>query len=154
MVSWLTLALFIVLVLGGGTLIGVTARPDGWYARLNKPSFNPPNRVFAPVWTVLYILIAIAGWHTFERAPAGAAMAVWGAQLVLNFAWSPVFFRARRPDAALAIVAALLALIVAFIALTWSADPLAAWLFVPYAAWTAFAAVLNAALLRLNPVRA
>ncbi len=152
--NWLTLALFLVLVIGGGLLIGFAARPDDWYARLAKPPFNPPNWVFAPVWTALYVMIAVAGWHTFARAPAGAAMAAWTGQLVLNFAWSPVFFRARRPDIALVIVTALLALIVAFIALTWTADPLAAWLFVPYAAWTAFATLLNAAIARLNPARA
>ncbi len=150
MLSALTLALFLLLVLGGGTLIGFSARPGDWYARLAKPSFNPPNWVFAPVWTLLYVLISIAGWRTFEQAPTSAAMALWFVQLLLNFAWSPVFFRAHRPGAALAVVAAMLGVIVAFIALQWTPDRIAALLFVPYAAWVAFAGLLNAAVWRLN----
>jgi tryptophan-rich sensory protein len=98
---------------------------------------------------VLYGLIAIAGWRTWD-AGAGAAFAVWLAQLIVNFAWSPTFFRAHRGDIALALIVVLLALILAFIGLQWNADRIAAMLFLPYAAWVAFAATLNAALLRLN----
>jgi benzodiazapine receptor len=143
------LAFFIVLVLGCGTAIGFICPPGEWYARLAKPSFNPPNWAFAPAWTVLYVLIAIAGWRTWEHGTR-AAFAVWLAQLIVNFAWSPTFFRAHRGDVALALILALLALILAFIGLQWEADRTAALLFVPYAAWVAFASALNAALLRLN----
>ncbi|HET9617686.1 MAG TPA: TspO/MBR family protein, partial [Pseudolabrys sp.] len=75
---------FLALTLGGGLAIGFWARPDGWYVHLKKPSFNPPDWVFAPVWTVLYIMIAIAGWRVFLRAPGGAAMALWAVGLALN----------------------------------------------------------------------
>jgi tryptophan-rich sensory protein len=145
----MTLTLFIALVLGCGIAIGFACPPGGWYARLQKPSFNPPNWAFAPAWTVLYVLIAIAGWRTFEHG-TGAAFGIWIAQLAVNFAWSPTFFRAHRGDLALALIVALLALILVFIALQWSADRTAALLFVPYAAWVAYASALNAALLRLN----
>jgi tryptophan-rich sensory protein len=77
-------------------------------------------------------------------------MAVWAVALALNFLWSPVFFGAQRPEAALAVVAMLLAAIVGFIALAWHIDTSAALLFVPYAAWVAFATLLNAAVVRLN----
>ena len=147
---YLTLALFIVLVLGGGMLIGVTTLPGGWYGGLIKPSFNPPDWVFAPVWTLLYLLIAIAGWRTWQRNSRSAAMTAWFIQLGLNFIWSPVFFGAHRIGLALAIIVALLAAILSFIATAWSRDHLASWLFVPYAAWVAFATVLNAAVWRLN----
>jgi tryptophan-rich sensory protein len=145
----MVLALFIIPVLGCGIAIGFLCPPGEWYARLAKPSFNPPNWLFAPAWTVLYGLIAIAGWRTWD-AGAGAAFAVWLAQLIVNFAWSPAFFRAHRGDIALALIVVLLALILAFIGLQWNADRIAAMLFLPYAAWVAFAATLNAALLRLN----
>jgi len=145
-----TLAVFIVLVLGGGTLIGVTTLPGGWYAGLIKPSFNPPNWIFAPVWTLLYLLIAIAGWRIWQRDPRSTAMTAWFIQLGLNFVWSPVFFGAHRIGLALAIIVALLAAILSFIATAWPRDRVASWLFVPYAAWVTFATALNAAVWRLN----
>jgi tryptophan-rich sensory protein len=147
---YLTLALFIVLVLGGGTLIGVTTLPGGWYAGMIKPSFNPPNWVFAPAWTLLYLLIAIAGWRIWQRDLRSAAMTAWFIQLGLNFVWSPVFFGAHRIGLALAIIVALLAAILSFIATAWPRDRVASWLFVPYAAWVTFATALNAVVWRLN----
>jgi tryptophan-rich sensory protein len=144
-----TVIAFLVLVIGGGLLIGTVTRPDGWYAALAKPPFNPPNWIFAPVWTLLYVLIAFAGARTFERG-VGTAFALWVAQLALNFAWSPVFFGLHQPGAALVVVAALLVAALAFIAERWSRDRVVALLFVPYAAWVAFATLLNAAIVVLN----
>lgn len=145
-----TLALFLFLVMGGGTLIGVYNMPGEWYASLAKPPFNPPNWIFAPVWTLLYILIAVAGWRTWHRAPSSLAMQVWFAQLALNFVWSPVFFSLQSPGGALVVVLLMLAAIVSFIALTWKPDRLAAALFLPYAAWVSFASLLNASVFWLN----
>jgi tryptophan-rich sensory protein len=147
---YLTLALFIALVLGGGTLIGLMTLPGEWYAGLAKPPFNPPNWIFAPVWTLLYIMVAVAGWRTWQRGPRSAAMAVWFIQLALNFVWSPAFFGAHRIGAALVIMAAMLATIFAFIVICWPRDRTAALLFTPYAAWVAFATLLNGALWYLN----
>ena len=148
--KYLSLLLFLVLVLGGGLLIGYAALPGAWYASLVKPPFNPPNWVFGPAWTLLYVLIAVAGWRTWVREPAGAAMTIWGVQLVLNFVWSPTFFGAKMMGPALVVIMLLLASIVAFIASVWNRDRLSGWLFAPYAAWVAFATVLNASLLLLN----
>lgn len=145
-----SLAFFLILVLGGGLTIGYLTAPGDWYADLNKPSFNPPNWIFGPVWTVIYILIAIAGWRVWQTDRAGAAMKLWWAQLVLNFAWSPAFFSIQQIGLALAIILALLAAILAFIAASRKPAPLAALLFIPYAAWVSFASVLNAAILTLN----
>jgi len=150
MPRFLVLAAFFVLVLGGGTFIGLFNVPGEWYQALEKPWFNPPNWVFGPAWTTLYILIAIAGWRTYERKPAGNAMQLWWAQLVLNFAWSPVFFTLQSPLMALAISVLMWAAILAFIALTWNRDRVSALLFVPYAAWVTFATVLNASIWWLN----
>lgn len=144
------LALFVVLVVGGGLAIGYLTAPGAWYAGLAKPWFNPPNWLFGPVWSLLYVLIAVAGWRTFERDPGGSAMKLWWAQLLLNFLWSPVFFTAQRIGLALIVVLLLLATILAFLAVSWRKDRVAAWLFVPYAAWVAFASLLNAAIFVLN----
>jgi benzodiazapine receptor len=143
----LVILIFLVVVLGCGIAIGTVTRPDGWYAALNKPSFNPPNWVFAPVWLLLYVMIAVAGARTYERV---SGFALWVVQLVLNFAWTPAFFLLHRPAVALVIVAALLVVILVFIWARWTADRISALLFVPYAAWVAFAALLNAAIVVLN----
>ena len=92
---------FLLLVVGGGLLIGFLTIPGPWYEALAKPSFNPPNWLFGPVWTILYVLIAIAGWRIWRRDPRGTPMKLWWLQLVLNFLWSPSFFAhaADRPRA-------------------------------------------------------
>lgn len=148
--KYLSLGVFIVAVVGTGMVIGITTPPGAWYAGLAKPSFNPPNWLFAPVWTILYILIAIVGWRTWRREPAGIDMKLWFAQMVLNFAWSPVFFAAQAPAAAIIIIVLLLGAIGIFIARTLKSDPPSAWMFLPYFAWVSFATLLNAAILRLN----
>ncbi|ESX52448.1 tryptophan-rich sensory protein [Mesorhizobium sp. C416B] len=147
---YVSLLLFLLLVLGGGLLIGYATLPGEWYASLAKPPFNPPNWVFAPAWTLLYVLIAVAGWRTWERERAGAAMKIWALQLVLNFAWSPTFFGAKQMGPALVVILALLASIALFIATVWNRDRVSGWLFAPYALWVAFATLLNASLLLLN----
>jgi benzodiazapine receptor len=144
----LTYVVFLVAVLGIGLLIGTVTRPDGWYAALAKPAFNPPGWVFGPVWTVLYVLIAIAGARTWESGSGG--FGPWLGQMALNFAWSPVFFGLHQPGLALVIIVALLVAILAFIATRWSKDRVNALLFLPYAAWVAFASVLNASIVALN----
>ncbi len=150
MKNGLSLILFLALMLGGGAAIGFLTAPGEWYAGLDKPSFNPPSWVFAPVWTLLYLMVAVAGWRVWRAARDSAAMTLWWAQLALNFLWSPVFFSAHQLGAALVIVLALLAAILAFIVTAWRRDRIAAMLFVPYAAWVSFASLLNASLLVLN----
>ena len=148
---YFVLTLFLLLSVGGGLLSGLYNLPGEWYAGLAKPPFNPPNWIFGPVWTVLYVLIGIAGWRTWERRYQGVAMQLWFGQMALNFAWSPVFFTWHAIGIALAIIVALLLAVVAFITVSWRRDRLSAWLFVPYAVWVAFATMLNASLLFLNP---
>jgi tryptophan-rich sensory protein len=147
----LALIAFIALVVGCGSAIGLIVQPGEWYAGLTKASFNPPNWVFAPVWTILYVLIAIAGWRVWMREGFNStAMKLWIAQIALNYSWTPVFFGAHLPVLALVIIVATLLVIVAFIAAAWPRDRVAAWLFVPYALWVAFATSLNAAIVALN----
>lgn len=141
---------FVLAVVLIGMLIGYATLPGEWYASLNKPSFTPPNWVFAPVWTMLYIVIAIAGWRCWVRDRKSTAMKLWFVQMALNFLWSPVFFGAQQPGWALVVVLAALAAVLAFIAAAWSRDRLAAVLFLPYAAWTAFATALTSAIVIMN----
>lgn len=144
------LILFIAVPLIAGSLIGMSTAPDAWYAGLVKPSFNPPNWIFAPVWTLLYILIGIAGWLVWRIAPTSAAMLAWGIQMALNWLWSPVFFTLHSTGWALVIILVLLGTILAFMLAARRVDVRASWLFAPYALWVAFATILNAALWRLN----
>ncbi|WP_411034702.1 TspO/MBR family protein [Shinella sp. BYT-45] len=141
---------FIILVLGGGLLIGAGNMPDEWYQSLAKPAFNPPNWVFAPVWSILYILIGVAGARTWLSLRRSMAMRLWFAQLVFNFAWSPAFFGLRDPTSAMIIILGLFVCVIGFIIASWRQDRTAAFLFLPYLAWVAFATALNAAILVLN----
>ncbi len=133
-------------------LSGAYFRPGPWYRSLAKPRWQPPDRLFAPVWSVLYLLIAFAGWLVFERTGAGPAIAVYVVSLAFNAGWSPIFFGLQRIDWALAWIVLLWLSIVATIVAFWPIAPVAAVLLPPYLAWVSFAAVLNAELWRLNRV--
>ncbi len=145
----MALLLFLVLVIGAGLAIGYLTLPGEWYAGLVKPSFNPPNWIFAPVWTILYVLIAIAGWRVWDYGLTRPQQ-FWWAQLILNFLWSPTFFGLKQMGLALVVMILLLIAIIGFIRTTRSFDRISALLFVPYLLWVAFAAILNASLWMLN----
>ena len=98
------LAVFVIAVLATGLLVKWLTAPDDWYEGLAKPSFNPPNWIFGPVWTGLYLPIAVAGWRLWCRAPASSAMRLWFAQMGLNWLWSPTFFGLQAPTFALIII--------------------------------------------------
>lgn len=149
MKRWISLAVFVVLVF---IVASVSSRymPGPWYASLAKPSWTPPNWLFAPVWTVLYLMIAIAGWLVWKKGQTSAALPLWGAQLVLNGAWSWIMFGLHRIDLALIEVAFLWLSIASFIVVTWRDNRNAALLFLPYLAWVSFASALNLAIWRLN----
>lgn len=148
--NWLLLAVFLAIVIGVGAVLGVATAPGEWYAGLDKPPFNPPSWIFAPVWFTLYVLIAIAGWRTYLREPTGLAMKLWAGQMVLNWLWSPVFFVLHWLWPAMLVILAMLAAILAFIAVTWRKDRASALMFLPYAAWVAFASLLNLSIAVLN----
>jgi tryptophan-rich sensory protein len=134
-------------------MTGAFFRPGEWYERLKKPSWRPPNRLFAPVWTVLYVMIAVSGWlvwREFGFAGAVLPLAVYALQLVLNAAWTPLFFGLHRPDLAFVDIVLVWLSIVATIALFLPLHVGAALLLVPYLAWVTFATALNFAIWRLN----
>jgi benzodiazapine receptor len=146
----LTYLVFIAIALGGGIAIGVNNLPGEWYQSLAKPPFNPPNWIFGPAWSILYVLIGIAGARTWMRGNLSVGMLIWAGQMVVNFLWSPFFFGLQMPPVALAIILVLWVLILAFIANRWNADKIAAWLFLPYLAWVSFATLLNGSIVYLN----
>lgn len=134
--------------------IGGMAKPDTWYRNINKPTWNPPNWVFAPVWTILFIMMAIAAalvWSRRDTPGAGLAIACFVLQLVLNATWSWLFFGFHRPDLAFFEVIPFWFVIVLTTVLFWRISPTAGRLMVPYILWVGFASYLNFVLWRMNP---
>ncbi len=146
----LVYALFIILVVSCGLLIGINNVPGEWYQSLAKPWFNPPNWVFAPVWTVLYGIIGFVGARCFLHYPKTRMMRFWIAQMVFNFAWSPLFFGFQEIAMALIVILALLISIIGFLASSFGRDRLSFLLFLPYLAWVAFACLLNLSIFLMN----
>ena len=129
---------------------------DAWYRHLKKPKFTPPDNVYPVVWTSLFAMIAWSGWRIWRAAPSRErkqALRLWLSQLSANAKWSKLFFGEHRPTLALADAIALEGLIFSYIKAARKVDRAAANAFIPYAAWVAFAAVLNAEIARLNPRR-
>ena len=151
----LALVLLVGLCLGVGGLGGaVTAESvTTWYATLNKPSFNPPNWIFGPVWTALYILMGVAAWRVWraaDRDTARGPLAVFALQLAVNLGWSVAFFGLRNPGLAVVVILLLDLLVLATTLMFRRIDRLAAWLLVPYLAWISFATLLNVTIWCLN----
>ncbi len=124
---------------------------QGWYLSLTAPPGTPPSWVFGPVWTVLYVMMGVAGWLVWQRVGAGRPVRLWGWQLIVNALWAPAFFGLHSPPAALAVMAPLLVLVALTIRAFARVRPLAAWLMAPYLAWCGYAAYLNAGFCWLNP---
>jgi tryptophan-rich sensory protein len=157
--NWLILAAFVAAALAVGAAgaffsPGVSTTAGQWYAPLAKPEWAPPNTLFGPVWTALYVLMGASAWLIWrERYHRGrtAALAAYAIQLLLNAAWAPVFFGLKNIGAALFVIVAL------WLAIVWTirefavVKGLAAWMLAPYLIWVSFASALNLALWRMNP---
>jgi len=131
---------------------GALFMPGAWYEQLAKPIWNPPAWIFGPVWTVLYISIGVSGWLVWRRTGwvLNAAFLVFAVQLVLNGAWSWLFFGLHNTGLAFVDIMLLWLAILATLLLFWREDWQAGALLLPYFAWVSFAAVLNGTLWRLN----
>jgi tryptophan-rich sensory protein len=154
-VEVLVLAVLVAVNLAVGALDGLAAQDgvDGWYADADKVAWTPPDGVFAPVWTVLYVLMAVAAWLVWRRSGwsgARGALTLYVVQLALNAAWTPVFFNGRLPWVALAVIVVLLGVLVATAFAFARHSRAAAWLLVPYVAWVAYATTLNLGVAVLN----
>lgn len=151
--SGLALAGFIAAAfVAGGIGSWVTiANVRAWYPFLNKPAWNPPNWLFAPVWTALYVIMGIAIWRAWRTGPAARPLLRgYFVQLVLNALWSVLFFGLKSPGWALVDIGALWLLLAWLQAGLWRTDRAAGVLWVPYLLWVSFASVLNLAIVRLN----
>jgi benzodiazapine receptor len=150
----LILAVFLVAVFAvaglGGWLTSFGVKE--WYQALQKPAWNPPSWIFGPVWTALYLMMALAAWMVWMRhSPLGkAALTLWAIQLALNLGWSAVFFYMRQPGWAFLEIIVLLAAIIATAFMFFRISSWAGALFLPYIAWVSFATFLNYTIWRLN----
>jgi benzodiazapine receptor len=152
---YLGLAGFLVLTLGVGFAgrLATSSSVDTWYPTLAKPPLTPPDWIFGPVWTTLYILMAIAAWRIWLTLPGPGrriSLAVFVLQLVLNLAWSVVFFGLQLPRVALAFLIAVFLAVLADTILFAQRERLAAALMLPYLAWLGFAGYLNFGIVQLN----
>lgn len=132
--------------------VGSRFMPDAWYVTLNKPGWTPPNWLFAPVWSTLYIMIALAGWQVWCKVDrlTHPALLTWLGQLLLNGLWTWLFFGLHELIWALADILLLLMIIAGFIRVGGAVQRMAAWLFVPYFVWVSYATALTAAIVWLN----
>ncbi len=149
------LLVFIVICMGAAGLGAIATTPEigGWYQTLNKPTWNPPSWIFAPVWTALYLMMAVAAWDVWRSADFAKtkfAMTIFAVQLILNIAWSWIFFRWHQIGWAMFEIVALWATILATIFVFLRFSRLSAALLIPYLAWVSFASVLNFWFWRLN----
>ena len=138
----------------GAAATGAIFRPGEWYRGLDKPRWQPPDWLFAPVWTVLYAMIASSGWLVWRQkgvADAAVPLTAYAVQLILNAAWTPIFFGLRRPGLAAIEIAMVWGSILATIWFFYPVSPAAAGLLVPYLVWVSFAAALNISIWRRNP---
>ncbi len=135
----------------GSLLMGTESR--AWYRTLARPPLSPPEWVFGPVWTVLYVAMGLSAWLVWGRRPSpgrAAGLALFALQLLLNALWTPVFFGLQDPRGALMVLAALWLAVAATIVVFWRLSVAAGTLLVPYLAWVSFAAYLNYAIVALN----
>jgi translocator protein len=153
--SWLSLVPFLAICFAAGG-IGAVATSQSvrtWYPELKKPEWNPPNWVFAPVWTLLYVMMALSAWLIWRQSGwegAKAALVLFFIQLAANCAWSLIFFGMRAIGAAFAEVCFLLMTLFATTVAFYSISFLAAWLLIPYIAWVTFASYLNFRIWQMN----
>lgn len=146
----LALAGFIVLTFCA-PLLGVFSTPDSWYAALAKPEWNPPAWIFGPVWSLLYLLMAVAAWLVWKRVGWHLALWLYLIQLALNAAWTPIFFGAHELGWALVEIILMWFAIVLTMRAFFQISKPAGWMLAPYLAWVTFATFLNFTLWRMNP---
>jgi translocator protein len=138
---------FVIAGLGG---LATASNIPNWYASLVKPSWTPPSWLFGPVWSFLYLSMAVAAWLVWRKGNAAMPLALFAVQLAFNAAWSWLFFGLHSPGATFIDIVLLWAAIAATMAVFWRRSTLAGILFVPYLIWASFATVLNFAIWRLN----
>jgi tryptophan-rich sensory protein len=146
----LVISLLLPQLAGGIGAVFTASSVTGWYQQLNRPSFAPPNWLFAPVWTLLYLLMGISLFLVWQQGNARKAIILFFIQLGLNSLWSIIFFGLKQPFFAFVELVVLWVFILLTILEFAKIKNLAAWLLVPYLAWVTFAGILNFAIFWLN----
>jgi len=150
----LFISILVPLLVGAIAGLFTASGVDGWYADANKPWFNPPNRIFAPVWTLLYIMMGISFFLVWkaptDKTVKQTAMILFSIQLIINFSWSFIFFKMQQPGWAFAGIIVMWVMILLTIIWFGKISAKAAWLLVPYICWVSFASVLNYSIWKLN----
>lgn len=151
--AWTLIGFFVLCFASAGVGSAFTSPGIPWLATLKQPPFQPPNWIFGPVWTLLYAMMSVSGWLVFSQPPSpkrSQALVLFAIQLVLNVAWSLLFFYLRLPFIACVEIVALLAVIWIYVFTARGISATAAYLFVPYGLWVGFATALTGALWYLN----
>jgi benzodiazapine receptor len=156
MSDWIALVISLAVAFGAAAIGGIATSKaiTVWYKDLKKPSFTPPDWAFGPVWTILYLLMAVAAWLVWEQNGTGSVtipLALYAVQLALNVLWSFIFFAKKKLRAGFIDIIVLWVTILATLLLFWSVSSLAGILMIPYLAWVSVASALNYKVWKLNP---
>jgi benzodiazapine receptor len=156
MSDWIALVISLAVAFGAAAIGGIATSKaiPVWYKDLKKPSFTPPDWAFGPVWTILYLLMAVAAWLVWEQNGTGSVtipLALYAVQLALNVLWSFIFFAKKKLRAGFIDIIVLWVTILATLLLFWSVSSLAGILMIPYLAWVSVASALNYKVWKLNP---
>ena len=146
LIGWITLCF-------AAAAFGARYTTSSWFEQLRKPRWNPPNQVFGPVWTILYLLMAVAAWRVWQQGGWSVqhfTLTLFLAQLLFNALWSWLFFGLKNPGLAFADIALLWVTLLVTLIAFWGVQPVAGLLLIPYLAWVTFASALNLSIWQLN----
>ena len=152
---WIGLTIFVIVCFGAGGIGAIATTPEinGWYQTIEKPTWNPPNEVFGPVWATLFVMMSIAAWLVWKTGgvqPVAIPLVLFFTQLALNIGWSWIFFGRHQPGLAFAEILILWLAIAGTMVAFHKHSKLACWLMAPYLSWVSFASLLNFTIWRLN----
>jgi tryptophan-rich sensory protein len=147
---WQLLVLFVLVVMGIGFVVGLIAAPGPWFEALAKPAFILPAWISTPIWVLLCICFAVAGWRLWLWDSTSVETRLWLAILILSWWYTPVFFLVRAPMIALLVIAVMAILMTVFVFRTWNLDRISALLFIPCTLWVMYAAAMTSAIAAMN----
>ena len=147
---WPLLLLFIAVVMGIGFVVGLISAPGPWFDQLTMPPYILPDWITGPVWLLLSVAFAVSGWRLWLLDSSSVETRLWLASLIVSWWFSPIFFIARAPFGALAVIICLAALMLVFVVRAWRVDRFSAVLFIPCVAWVVYAAVLTGMIAAMN----
>lgn len=148
--NWPLLLLFIAIVMGIGFVVGLIAAPGPWLQQLTMPPYVVPEPISTALWFLLAIAFSVAGWRLWLKDSSSVETRLWLASLILSWWYSPTFFVARAPHAALAVIVLLAGLMAIFILRTWTVDRVSALLFIPCTLWVVYAATMTGWIIAIN----